>query len=96
MFYFRRGTQKSLENITQFKHTNLAYIKCEKPISLLLSSKYNWCTNNKGCLKVYLRSAYFIKTKNFFTENTVDKGNVSWNSTVEPMNSTKKCSETHK
>ena len=46
-------------------------------------------------LKVCLRSAYFAKIENYFLKILQIKVKVNWNSIVRPMNSTKKCNETH-
>ena len=57
---------------------------------------------NLSHLGVRLRIAYLAETKKKFTKSTVNKGKSNWNnkvrlinSTVGPMNSTKKCNRTH-
>ena len=57
---------------------------------------------NLSHLGVRLRTAYLAKTKIIFAKSTVNKGKSNWNSkvrlinsTVGPMNSTKKCNRTH-
>ena len=49
----------------------------------------------KMILRVCLESAYFAKIENSFLKILQIKVKVNWNSIVGPMNSTKKCNETH-
>ena len=53
-----------------------------------------------SCLlfRAYLGTIYLVETDFFvffFAESIVNKDKVSWNSTMQPMNNTKKCSVTN-
>ena len=57
---------------------------------------------NLSHLGARLGTAYLAEAKKFFAKSTVNKGKSNWNnkvrlinSTVGPMNSTKKCNKTH-
>ena len=57
---------------------------------------------NLSHLGVRLGTAYLAETKKKFAKSSVNKGKSNWNnkvrlinSTVRPMNSTKKCNKTH-
>ena len=73
-----------------------------------LVTSQGYCEENHTCdfahglaflliffLKVCLGSVYFAETENFLLKVLKIKVKVSWNNTMRPMNSTKKCSGTH-